>query len=60
VTAMLAASTVYSKDASGLSVFDAQGRHRRAPLDAARQAEVCLVTGDLLAQVTARRREQGA
>lgn len=60
VEAMLAASGVYAKDASGQTAFDAGGRHRRSPLDPAARAEVQLMTGDLLAQLTARMRAQNA
>ena len=60
VEAMLTASGVYAKDASGQAAFDAAGRHRRPPLDPAARAEVQLMTGDLLAQLTARQRAQNA
>lgn len=56
--AMVSASAVYVKDASGQTAFDAAGRHRRPPLDPAARAEVQLITGDLLARLTARRRAQ--
>ena len=45
----------YSEDASGRAGFEPQGAHRRPPLEAAQEAEVLEVVGNLAARLAERR-----
>jgi hypothetical protein len=55
LSAMCSVRNVYSKDPTGQAAFDPEGRHRDPVLDAAQEAEVLSIVGDLPRQLAARR-----
>jgi hypothetical protein len=55
IRTMCQAQAVYSKDALGRAGFEPQGAHRRPPLEAAQEAEVLAVVGDLAERLAERR-----
>jgi hypothetical protein len=55
LAAMCSVRKLYSKDPSGQAAFDPKGTHRDPVLDAAQEAEVLSIVGDLPRQLAARR-----